>query len=70
MRFLTIMTMMIGSIYIIIKNGPQSLTPSYDNGEKFDLANLSGFSNLFSNVLLGFLMHHSIPVILCEVKNE
>jgi amino acid permease len=61
-RFLSIMSMIVGAIYIIIKYGSQGLVPE---GSSF---NFTFFPELFSNTIFGLLCHHSIPSIVATVQ--
>lgn len=63
-RFISIVAMIIGAIYIMIKYGVQSPVPK-DGG----VFNISNFADIFSNSLFALMFHHSLPGIAKEVKN-
>lgn len=62
-RFLSLLSMIVGAIYIIIRYGSQGLVP-----EGTSAANFSYFPELFSNTIFGLLCHHSIPSIVATVQ--
>lgn len=62
-RFLSIVSMIVGAIYIIIRYGSQGLVPAGTSAFDFNF-----FPELFSNTIFGLLCHHSIPSIVATVK--
>ena len=62
-RFLSILSMIVGAIYIIIRYGSQGLVPAGTSAVTF-----SYFPELFSNTIFGLLCHHSIPSIVATVQ--
>lgn len=63
-RFISIIAMILGSVYIMIKYGVQSPVPS-----KGGVFNYKNFAEIFSNSLFALMFHHSLPGIAREVKN-
>ena len=63
-RFLTITLMLIGGlIYIGRRSGEERKAT-------VRIFNVSDFANMFGNTVFAFLMHHSIPGILCPLRPE
>lgn len=60
-RFVSILSMIFGAIYIIMKKGSKGLVPSGS------IANFKYFPELFSNTIFGLLCHHSLPSIVATV---
>lgn len=63
-RFISIVAMIIGAVYIMFAHGVKTPTPS--DGSYF---NLSHFANIFSNSLFALMFHHSLPGIARQVTN-
>jgi hypothetical protein len=62
-RFLSILSMIFGAIYIIILFGNHGLVPTGTTA-----VNFSSFPELFSNTIFVMMCHHSIPSIVATVS--
>ncbi|KRX01663.1 hypothetical protein PPERSA_03747 [Pseudocohnilembus persalinus] len=65
-RIITILTMTLGCIYhFTLVSDIQPLS-----SQKYPYVNYSGFGSFFSNTVLAFALHHSIPSMLTPVRPE
>lgn len=63
-RFISIVAMIIGAIFIMIKYGVKSPIPNNEG-----VFNMENFAEIFSNSLFALMFHHSLPGIARQVKN-
>ena len=63
-RFISIIAMIFGAAYIMIKYGVRNPTPSGEG-----IFNIDNFAEIFSNSLFALMFHHSLPGIASQVKN-
>lgn len=62
-RFLSILFLLFGAIYLILQDGVKDITPK-DGG----VFNMSNFVEIFSNSVFAMMFHHSFPSIVNGLK--
>lgn len=64
-RFVSILLMIGGAFFLMIRDGVKGLTP-----KEAGAFNFSSFTQIFSNTLFCLMFHHSFPSIAASVKNS